>query len=371
MASQGAKIDDIEALKTFRVALIKFAEIGNAAISGAESEIDRTLGTLERDQASYWNNQLRKRHEEVMKCEEAVRAKRLFKGADGRVQSAVDEQKALNIAKRRKEEAEQKIVAVKKAVGILRKEAALYKGRTQKLATTLQGDIPRAVHQIDAMLDQLAQYLSIQTTGAGLGLAEAAESIAQLAATTKVGYERLRDRTPTAEERSAATVRVIPPEDPFFQPWPAGLVEAWQADALQMLKITPQAIDPDHKIIVARDCWLQAKLYLERREPAFEGDSGWYLGSAADPVAGEKTQYDSIRAGDLMSTRPDWGDLLQLPYGFLVVIDSGGPMAMLDGAGLDVWSVALMMSPPKEEEPAAQTNTEAAPAETSAAPAAQ
>ena len=367
MASQGAKVDDIEALKTLRVALIKFAEIGNAALSGAESEIDRTLGTLERDQSTYWNGQLRKRHEEVMKCEEAVRAKRLFKGADGRVQSAVDEMKALAIAKRRKEEAEQKIIAVKKAVQILRKESALYKGRTQKLATALQGDIPRAVHQIDAMLDQLAHYLSIQTTGAGLGLAEAAESIAQAATSAKVGHERLRDRTPTIEERTLATVRVIAPEDPFFQPWPAGLVEGWQAEALGKLEIKPQAIEPDLKIIVGRDCWLQAKVYLERREPAFEGDSGWYLGSAGDAVAGEKTVYDSIRAGDLISARKDWVDLLQLPYGFLIVIDAGGPMAMLDGAGLDVWSVALMMSPPPEEQPAATNSTEAAPAEAPAA----
>ena len=87
MASQGAKVDDIEALKTLRVALIKFQEIGNAALSGAESDVDRTLGWMEQ-QGTFWTGQLRKRHDEVMKCEEAVRSKRLFKGADGRVQSA-------------------------------------------------------------------------------------------------------------------------------------------------------------------------------------------------------------------------------------------------------------------------------------------
>jgi hypothetical protein len=366
MAAQGAKVDNIDAVKSFRVALVKFQEVGNVALTGADSDIDRTLGWMERDQTTYWNGQLRKRHEDVMKCEEAVRQKRLFKGSDGRVQSAVDEMKALAKAKQRKEEAEHKIVAVKKAVQTLRKESALYKGRTQKLATALQGDIPRAIHQIDAMLEQLAQYLSIQTSGAGIGLAEAAESIAQAATSAKVGHERLRDYTPAPEERSAANVRVIPPEDPFFQPWPAGLMEGWQVEALKKLSIELQAIDPDQKIIVGRDCWLQPKIYLERREPAFDGDSGWYLGSAADPVAGVKIQHDSIRAGDLISARPDIVDLLHLPNGFLVVIDAGGPVAMLDGAGLDVWSVAMMMSPPKEEEPAPQAAAETAPSEPAA-----
>ena len=149
--SMGAKI--------FRAALIKFAEVGNVAMGAAESDIDRTLGWLERDQTAYWAGQLRKRHAEVMQCEDAA-AKKLFKGPDGTTQSVVDEMKVAAVAKRRKEEVQEKNVAVQKAIHILRKESLLYKGRVQKLATVLQSDVPKAVFRLDGMLTHLEEYLA-------------------------------------------------------------------------------------------------------------------------------------------------------------------------------------------------------------------
>lgn len=163
-----ANVRSLDALRSFRVALIKFAEGANTAISSSESDVQRTLGWLEREQTVYWANQLRKRHEEVTRCEDAVRQKRLFKAPDGSTQSVVDEMKALATAKRRREEAEGKTIAVKKAIGVLRRESLLYKGRVQKLATAMQADIPRAVHLLDQMLNYLDQYLSLQTSGAGM-----------------------------------------------------------------------------------------------------------------------------------------------------------------------------------------------------------
>ena len=46
--STTARVDSIDALKSFRVSLIKFAEEANAALAGAESEMQRTIGWLER-----------------------------------------------------------------------------------------------------------------------------------------------------------------------------------------------------------------------------------------------------------------------------------------------------------------------------------
>ena len=61
----------------------------------------RIQGWLERDQQTYWQFQMRKRHEDVVRCKEAVRMKKLFKGADGRPASSVDEEKALAVALKR------------------------------------------------------------------------------------------------------------------------------------------------------------------------------------------------------------------------------------------------------------------------------
>ncbi len=96
--AEGARIHSVDALSIFRAALIKFAENGNVALSSADSDIDRVLGWLERDQLSYWAMQIRKRHEIVLKWEDAIRQKKLYKNIDGTTKSAVDEQKELQRA---------------------------------------------------------------------------------------------------------------------------------------------------------------------------------------------------------------------------------------------------------------------------------
>jgi hypothetical protein len=356
MPQPGARVESIDAIRQFRVALIKFAESGNVALTSADSDIDRTLSWLEREQTVYWANQVRKRHEMVQRCEDAVRQKRIFKGFDGREQSAVDELKALSNARRMREEAEQKVIAVKKAIQVLQKEAQMYRGRVQNLATTLQQDIPNAVRMLDAMAMQLDNYVSIQTEGEGLPFAEAAASIAQAAGTRKAGYERLRDATPDAEQRKAAPPKNLSADDPFFGSWATGVVEPWQHEALQKLTIEREPIDPDHRLIVARGCWLQPRIYLERQRPAFDGDTGWFLGPV-DQIE-KKPEYDALRAGDLIAARPDLVDILSMPTGFLVVLDNGGPAAILDLEGLDVWAVALMSATPPEPAPT-ETSAEA------------
>src|SRR5450432_2504349 len=106
--AEGARIHSVDALSIFRAALIKFAENGNVALTSADSDIDRVLGWLERDQVTYWAGQIRKRHEIVLRWEDAIRQKRLYKNIDGTTKSAVDEQKEWQKAKRAEEEARQK-----------------------------------------------------------------------------------------------------------------------------------------------------------------------------------------------------------------------------------------------------------------------
>src|SRR4051795_116177 len=148
--SETARIDSIAELRAFRVGLIKFAEACNVALGDAESDMQRTLTWLERDQISYWNGQLAKRAEIVSRCKEAVRMKKLFKSPTGSQQSAVEEEKALRIAIRNYEEAEQKIIACKQWSKRLQKEIMMYKGGATRFTSVLSGDIPRALAALDA-----------------------------------------------------------------------------------------------------------------------------------------------------------------------------------------------------------------------------
>ena len=92
-------------------------------------------------------------------------------------------------------------------------------------------------------------------------------------------------------------------------------------------------IDPDQKIVCYPDGWKQAKVYLERLEPAFDSDTGWFIGPVDPPADNATVEMLSFRAGDIIGSRPDLVDLLSLPAGFLVVMDSGGLTAALDAAG--------------------------------------
>jgi hypothetical protein len=356
--AEGARVYSIDAIKIFRAGLIKYGEAGNVALTAADGDIDRVLGWLERDQTSFWAGQVRKRHEYVQKCEDAVRQKRIFKGVDGTSQSAVDEIKELQRAKRAEEEAVMKVGKIKQAIGVLRKESMLYKGRVMRYATAVQSDIPKAVHSLDRMLDDLDKYLQIQTTGEGIAPA-AAEAMSRGSAEVKVGLERYRARTPTPEQRMAAPQIPVAPDHAMQQPWGVGVIADWQLKALGGLSFDRQIPDPDHRIVVHPDVWQKPGVYLERLEPTTDSDSGWYLGPATDaPITpGEEIAYEAYRLGDVIAARPDLADLLALPTASLIVLDAGGPTAIFDQLGLDIWALALIKAaePEATEAPAEQS----------------
>jgi hypothetical protein len=160
--SEGAKVESIDAIRQLRVALIKFAETANVALSDAESDATRTLIWLEHEQVRFWTDQLRKRRTMVERCQEALRMKKLYRDSSGRMPSAVDEEKALRLAVARYEEAERKHAATKKAVGVLTREMMLYKGSVQRMSTAAAADVPNAVAMLAGMLSQLNEYVNLQ-----------------------------------------------------------------------------------------------------------------------------------------------------------------------------------------------------------------
>lgn len=163
--SEGVRVESIDALKYFRIALIKFAEAANTALGDAESEAQATLRWLEGEMLSHWQTQIRKRHDLVERCKEAVRMKTLFKDASGRTPSAVEEEKALRLAQAKLAEAEQKLASVKKYTRVLQRELQTYKGTIQRFATTLQSDIPVAVATLGSLIESLEQYVSLAPAG--------------------------------------------------------------------------------------------------------------------------------------------------------------------------------------------------------------
>ena len=158
--SEGARIQDIDALRALKRALWKFSEISAAAIADAEGDVQRTMMWLETEQRSHWQHQLRMRHELVNRAKEALRMKKLYKDPTGARQSCVDEEKALAAAQRKFAEAELKLNNVRKYTTRLEKEAHAYKGAVQRFETTVTIDVPASAEKLEMMVAHLEQYVA-------------------------------------------------------------------------------------------------------------------------------------------------------------------------------------------------------------------
>lgn len=174
--SDHARIDSIDVLRDFRAQLCKFGEAAKVALADAEAELSRTIMWLESEQTSYWAGQIRKRTDLVSRAAEKLREKRIFKDASGRVPSAVDEEKALRLAKARLEEAEQKAAATKRYIRVLQKASDDYKGAVAGMNTFVAYDLPLSVARLDKLQDILHAYVDLapaaatgETGGDGVG----------------------------------------------------------------------------------------------------------------------------------------------------------------------------------------------------------
>ena len=161
-----ARVDSIDALKALRVGLLKFIEAADQATVEADFEIDRTLEWLSGEQAAYWKGQVRIRTENVRRAKQAVSHKKMLPTASGLPPSIVDEQAALAVARRRLEEAEQKALAVKVWTQRIQKERTPYRASMGSIRDLIERGLPRAMRELDRMLESLDAYIALDAPGA-------------------------------------------------------------------------------------------------------------------------------------------------------------------------------------------------------------
>jgi hypothetical protein len=346
--SETARIESIAELRAFRVAMVKFVDACNVALGDAEADMQRTHTWLERDQISYWNGQLAKRAELVARAKEAVRMKKLYKSPTGGTQSVVEEEKALRVAIRMHEEAEQKIVACKQWARRLQKEIMMYKGGVTRFTSVLGGDVPRALAKLDAMAGSLEAYATLAAGGGGAGAAavagafseSSAGSMARAAGEAPGGASpatggaldiaELRNNVPPPDVRAAAPVADIREEA-----WALPPISADARKAVIQFGQPSFPVSKDDTLIVAKGAWSAPQVYFERRPPAGPGDSGWFL--APTEVRGI-IALSRVPVRDLLEVRPDFPELLSLPESYLVILDASGIRAVFSPVGDDLWA---------------------------------
>ncbi|MEY3023255.1 MAG: hypothetical protein ACO3Y3_01595 [Phycisphaerales bacterium] len=156
---EGAGVTNLEALERFRAALLEFIHDASNALGEADSEVDRVQVWLEREQKIHWQQEHRRRSEEVARAKSALYRKQLTVSSKDRPPSAVDEKKALQRAQARLEEAEQKIRRIKHWSVHLGQEAARYKAATSSLAAVLERELPASAEMLKRAIAAIEQYL--------------------------------------------------------------------------------------------------------------------------------------------------------------------------------------------------------------------
>ncbi len=339
--AKGARVESLDVFRQLRSALVKFAEASIAALGDAESEMQRLQMWVENEQSTYWQGQLRKRQAALVKAKEALRQKQLFKDVTGARQSYVDEEKAVASAMRQVQEAEQKLVNVKRWTRQLEKEINLYKGSVQRFSTSVYVDVPSAVAKLDRLGATLQGYLAV----APENVASTAEGPDQTAAMSRpepglpiVGeaYLALRQLSPAPRERERIEQREAPA---------IGQSPAADLSRLTRLNLPHEALDPNATFSFASGLPGARRIYLERVAGAFPGDSGWHVGVADDSPAGE---LRAARVGDLIANSPALNELLQLSAGILILLDGAGVAALFNGQNANLWAATNLAGEPND-----------------------
>lgn len=157
--SGGAKVHDLDALVRTREALCAFgAEVREALIS-ADADIQRMFEWLQ-EELKWWQKEVVRRQDLVGQARNALNHKKLER-MFGRKPDLTEEEKAYRRAKMRLEQAEEKVVRIRKAIPELQRAVMLYQGPARQLAAYLDTQLPRTLHWLSNRCDALEEYVRL------------------------------------------------------------------------------------------------------------------------------------------------------------------------------------------------------------------
>jgi len=333
-----AKVGSVDTLQELRSHLCSFAHIASAALEEANSDIQRTLIWLKQDRYRYWKVESRKRSEQFMRAKLELKRKQDIETSPmGGTYSFIDEKKALAVAQRALEEAEQKLQNIQRWIPQLEREAYAFRGISQGLMELVEVEVPNSCALLDRMIDSLEAYLALapEATGPIVGTGSSADSVVSSEAVSSMmrgvdsmkakpekDFQKLRDKAPAPEMRSQI---------------PLSKVECqWLSKDKINTQMFAETVNPDmkrepvpadDKVVIADFSGEVSGIFLERCAVSGAGDSGWYIG-IIDEVKTEKNI--AIRITDLLQQCPELEEILTLPVGYLVVIESDAVRAIVE-----------------------------------------
>jgi chromosome segregation ATPase len=157
--AERASVGSVEALRAFKPAVIKFAELTQAALSTAETSATRTLDWIASDQGPRLQREIRRLQEELTRSRTRM-ISRMDPAADN-PQPKVDDRLAADEAKRRLRAAEEKLEQTRRWARQLERAISEYRGAVSQLGWYVRGELGQAVGALEQMGNILDSYAQI------------------------------------------------------------------------------------------------------------------------------------------------------------------------------------------------------------------
>lgn len=326
-----ARIESIEALKELRTFLSTLKNKISVAIDEAEYEITRTLNHLRMELNPYWQKELRVRREELVVAKLTLKSKMAFKNTavDG-YQSFLDEKKALAIAQRRFEEAEDKIRKIRAFIPELEKEGYNCRGVLQTLSSLVHVDIPNRRTQIEQMICSLESYVNLAAP-VGMGVpsdsestsAEMAQAISTEISDLEQLCKKLRQKNPLQSITSHFSDR-----KPALDLFENLIVSKEISEKLKEVTKNTPSFSKGDKLAFDHLIETSKSIYIEPATAIADREIKLYIGTADLNSAAGK--YSTCTIADFLKEYPALGDILSLPEGWLAVLEDNTVKAIFD-----------------------------------------
>lgn len=151
-------VSSIDVLRSVRESLVLFTDDAQAALGSMESEIRRCIDWLSHDQRMYWQSEVKRRHEALSQAKAELHRKQLSQ-MSGQNAHDSEQREAVRIAKRRLEEAEDKVELVKRWLPEVERAVMEYLGQARSFADLLEFDVERSTELLDRMVAALEDYV--------------------------------------------------------------------------------------------------------------------------------------------------------------------------------------------------------------------
>lgn len=353
-----AHVSSIDALRTFRAAIIKFIDAADKAVSEAESEVQRVQDWLNNDRPVFWKSELRRREQEVVRARDELRRVQWTIG--DHKPAAVEQKKALKKAETRLEEARQKIAAVQRWRVLFDRAVNEYKGQIQPCRTANEVELPEAAALLASLAGTLDEYLTVAPVELESDLREKLEQAPPSSAALPF-LNRPKPAQRAAEAAMLARViamkGVVPDQKARQQLVIMRDVSDFVAGADQRsgeplalfdrLKVERDPPRPGDLLVYEDGALLGESIFLYRLPDKLAGDSGWYVGSLGKPDDDDTPRVAlGVTASRLMAARPALREVLSLPRGWLVSVKLGKGDApaeiglVLDEHDRNLWAMA-------------------------------